>query len=92
MVTLKTNKGTTHRANYILSSNMNPDGVVISLDGDERKISKIAADFEGCAEIRAVNDNKPRVTELYDGYTELDGAQRLDSGSVRLTLSKPRKP
>ena len=89
MVTLKTSKGKTYRANYILSSNVNPDGVVISLEGDERKISEIAADFEGCAEMRAVDDARPGVTELYDGYTELDSAQRLGSGSVRLTLSKP---
>lgn len=89
MVTLKTNKGTTHRVNYILSSNMSPDGLVISLEDDERKISEIAADFEGCAEMRAVDDNRPGVTELYDGYTALDSVQRLGSGSVRLTLSKP---
>ncbi len=89
MVTLKTNKGTTHRANYILNPGRNPDGLVVSLEGDERKISEIAADFEGCAEMRAVDDARPGVTELYDGYTELDSVQRLDSGSVRLTLSKP---
>ena len=89
MVTLKTEKGTTHRVNYILNSGKNPDGLVISLEGDERKLSEIAADFEGCAEMRAVDDARPGVTELYDGYTELDSAQRLDSGSVRLTLKKP---
>lgn len=57
---------------------------------DDRKLSKIAAAFEGVETIRKTNTNLPGVSETYEGYTELiDIRRNQNDGSVRMTLKRP---
>lgn len=57
---------------------------------DDRKLSKIAAAFEGAETIRKTNANMPGVSETYEGYTELIDIRRNQTdGSVRMTLKRP---
>lgn len=57
---------------------------------DERRLSAIAADFEGREEIVRTDNLREGIETVYSGYTELTAIQRnAQSGSVRITLSKP---
>lgn len=63
------------------------DRILIVLE-DHRKLSAIAAEFEGCKSIKTTDTNRLGETRLYDGYTELADIRRAD-GTVRVTLEKP---
>lgn len=56
---------------------------------DNRKFSKIAADFEDVETITMTNSKKPNKKEVYEGFTHLAGIQENKAaGTVRITLEK----
>ena len=55
---------------------------------DNRRMSEIAADFEGNSRIEKTDETKPGVTEIYEGFTELAAIQRNKNGSVLVKLAK----
>lgn len=83
-----TANGKTFDVNYTLPQGKGT-GLAISLSSDE-PLSAIAAAFEGCQSMKATHDDKPGVTELYDGYTTLTGISRLESGAVRVVLARDK--
>lgn len=57
---------------------------------DERPLSAIAAEFEGCSVLTKQNKSRPNVKEVYEGYTRLVSIQRYAPGDmVRITLARP---
>lgn len=88
MIKLTTDKGKTLDVNYVLNPRGDQESLIISL-ADDRAISVIAAELEGCASIKCVDENSPRRTDLYDGFTKLKSIQELSTGSVRVVLAQP---
>ena len=57
---------------------------------DDRKLSEIAADLEGCDTIKKLDDQPSGKSELYEGFTVLMAITRnKDTGAVQATLAKP---
>lgn len=57
---------------------------------DNRKFSKIAADFEDVETITMTDSKKPNKKEVYEGFTHLSGIQENKAaGTIRLTLRRP---
>ena len=74
---------------FISSTSYASNQITIELD-DNRLLSQIAADFEGCETIKRTDTIRPEITTTYSGYTELIDIRRSQAnGSVRLTLRKP---
>lgn len=56
---------------------------------DERPLSQIAAEYEGCAVLTRHSERQPNVKEVFEGYTELVSIQRSAPGDmVRIVLAK----
>lgn len=84
------NSGKTFDVNWIGASSRYGDKMMIELN-DDRKISQIAADFEGVETITKTDKAKPNVKEVYEGYTLLASISRENAdGVIRLTLEKGR--
>lgn len=88
MTTLETGKGRVLEIEYVTAMSRERDRILIGMR-DERLLSEIADDLEGCGELKKKDSSRPGVTELYDGYTELTDIRRMGDGMVRITLRKP---
>ncbi|MBQ8617663.1 MAG: hypothetical protein IJ418_09125 [Clostridia bacterium] len=56
---------------------------------DDRPLSEIAADFEGCEKIEKVDDGRAGVTEMYEGFTQLTGIRKnAQTGAIHITLAR----
>ena len=53
---------------------------------DARKISEIAADWEGCE--RITRESAEVGNAIYEGYTEIRIISRQRNGAVQITLKK----
>ena len=85
---IETSKGKTLEITGMMALLRATGSVMIELD-DERALSEIAADLEGCETIKKTDEAKAGVTEVYEGYTQLIEIRRNQTtGSVRVTLTK----
>lgn len=56
---------------------------------DERPLSQVAAEYEGCAVLTKRSERQPNVKEVFEGYTQLVSIQRSAPGEmVRIVLAK----
>ena len=81
---ITTSKGKTLDVNWAFGPTDESGSLMIELP-DNRLLSEIAADFEGKNKI---DETKPGVTEVYEGFTELAAIQRNKNGSVFVKLVK----
>lgn len=89
---IRTSKGGTFKASWIWGPMRESGQLMIELAND-RKISEVAEDFEGCSEIRARrSDEKNAPWTLYEEYTRLISVTPgTKSGYVHLTLAREAK-
>lgn len=84
---ITTSKGKTLDANWAFGPTSGSGSLMIEIP-DNRRMSEIAADFEGNSRIEKTDETKPGVTEIYEGFTELAAIQRNKNGSVLVKLAK----
>ena len=84
-MTIETSKGKTIEANWAWAP-VNEDGDLMLEYVDNRKISEIASDWEGCTRIH--RESKTEGNADYEGYTELRIISRKKNGTVQITLRK----
>nr|DAK69571.1 MAG TPA: hypothetical protein [Caudoviricetes sp.] len=84
---ITTSKGKTLDANWAFGPTSESGSLMIEIP-DNRRLSEIAADFEGNSRIEKTDETKPGVTEIYEGFTELAVIQRNKNGSVLVKLAK----
>lgn len=84
---ITTSKGKTLDANWAFGPTSESGSLMIEIP-DNRRLSEIAADFEGNSRIEKTDKTKPGVTEVYEGFTELSAIQRNKNGSVLVKLAK----
>lgn len=81
--------GVEREIEFITAPAMESGKVMIELY-DDRALSQIAADFEGCEKIVRKDNIRADIETVYTGFTRLTAIQRnAVSGSVRITLAKP---
>lgn len=85
---ITTNKGKTLDVNWAFGPTSESGSLMIEIP-DNRRLSEIAADFEGNSRIEKTDKMKPGVTEIYEGFTELAAIQRNKNGSALVKLEKP---
>ena len=86
---LITPSGLTRNLEWMYSPSQYQDQVILQFR-DERPLSRIAPDFEGCESLRRESSNEGNLDYL--GYTELIALLRPDPSHpdlVQLTLAKP---
>lgn len=87
---IETSKGKTFEGVWAYGPMRGSNELMIELR-DDRLLSQVAADFEGCETIRVDNGRRSPVM-LYEGYTHLSAVDPgEDDGSYRLTLKKPKE-
>ena len=84
-MTLTTSKGKAFSAHWAWAP-VNDEGDLMIEYDDARKISEIAADWEGCA--RITRESAEEGNAVYEGYTEIRIVSRQKNGTVRITLKK----
>lgn len=84
-MTLETSKGKTVVARWAWAP-ANADGDLMIEYDDARKISEIAADWEGCALI--TRESAEEGNAIYKGYTEIRIMSRQRNGAIQITLKK----
>ena len=84
-MTLTTSKGKSFPAHWAWAP-VNDEGDLMIEYDDARKISEIAADWEGCA--RITRESAEEGDAVYEGYTEIRIMSRQKNGTVRITLKK----
>lgn len=84
-MTLTTSKGRTFDVSWAWAPE-NADGDLMIEYSDNRKISDIAEDWEGCSHIH--RESETEGNKDYEGYTVLRIIARQRSGSVQITLQK----
>ena len=82
---LTTSKGKTVDASWAWAP-ANADGDLMIEYSDARKISEIAEDWEGCANIHRESEAEGNAD--YDGYTDIRIIARQRNGAVQITLRK----
>ena len=82
---LETSKGKTVDARWAWAP-ANADGDLMIEYDDARKISEIAADWEGCA--RITRESAEEGNAIYEGYTEILIMSRQKNGAIQITLKK----
>lgn len=82
---LTTSKGKTVEAIWAWAP-ANADGDLMIEYSDNRKISEIAEDWEGCEHIHRESDTEGNAD--YDGYTEIRMISKQRSGAVQITMRK----
>lgn len=87
---ITTSRGKTHPINWMMVLASKKNQLVIDLT-DERKLSEIAADFEGCETIKRTDDATGGAAyEMFEGFSRLVAMRRSDTDeSVRITLARP---
>lgn len=81
--------GVEREIEFITAPSMESGKVMIELY-DDRALSQIAADFEGCDKIVRKDNIRTDIETVYTGFTNLTSIQRnAVSGSVRIALAKP---
>lgn len=79
----------TERTEYAVRFISNPGGATVTIHMDDtRKISAIAAEFEGIEHFTAVSSARPERVLEYDGYSTLDAVERYPDGSVMIRLAR----
>lgn len=87
--TLNLGDGVEREIEFINAPTMESGKVMIEMY-DDRALSQIAADFEGCEKIVRKDNIRADVETVYTGFTRLTMIQRnAVSGTVRITLAKP---
>ena len=84
-MTLETSKGKTVEARWAWAP-ANADGDLMIEYDDARKISEIAADWEGCE--RIARESAEEGNAIYEGYTEIRIMSRQRNGAIQITLKK----
>lgn len=84
-MTLETSKGKTVEALWAWAP-ANADGDLMIEYDDTRKISEIAADWEGCE--RITRESVEEGNAIYEGYTEIRIMSRQRNGAIQITLKK----
>lgn len=86
---ITTSKGKTHEIDWIFENKTNGNSLVMQLR-DDRSMSEIVSDFDGCENIHQDIGNGLD----FEGYTEISTINRSaysQSNIVYLTLYKPEK-
>lgn len=88
-MTVTTSKGKTLCINWMWGPVRTTGAVMLEVK-DERPLSAIAADFEGCETFKKMDDSKgTAIYEMYEGYTVLSAISRNKrTGGVQITLEK----
>lgn len=86
-MTIETSKGKTYAVKWIFALSHNANQILIEY-ADDRPLAEIAAEFDGLETITKTDTSRPGVKEVYEGFTQLAGVQRMAAGSVRVTLEK----
>ena len=82
---IETSKGKSLEIRMITA--MNGGENVMLVIADDRPMSEIAADLEGCNTLTKTDANKQNVKEVYEGYTRIVSMQREKySGMMRVIL------
>lgn len=84
-MTLTTSKGKTFDVSWAWAPAGEDGGLMLEYE-DGRKLSEIAADWEGCSRIHRESEEEGNAD--YDGYTVLRLVSRQKSGAVQITLNK----
>lgn len=84
MTTIKTER-TEYAVRFI--SSHGGEAITIHMD-DVRKVSAIAAEFEGIEHFTAVSSVRPDRVFEYDGYSVLKAVERYKDGSVMIRLAR----
>ena len=84
-MTLTTSKGKSFPAHWAWAP-ANADGDLMIEYDDARKISEIAAEWEGCALI--TRESAEEGNAIYEGYTEIRIMSRQKNGAIQITLKK----
>ena len=84
-MTLETSKGKTVEARWAWAP-ANADGDLMIEYDDARKISEIAADWEGCE--RITRESAEEGNAIYEGYTEIRIMSRQKNDAIQITLKK----
>lgn len=80
--------GVSREVAFITSVGNAGNQVMIEIE-DERPLSKVAADFEGCETIVKTDNLREGVKQTYEGYTEITSIQRnAQTGTVRVMLKR----
>ena len=82
---LDTSKGKTVDARWAWAP-ANADGDLMIEYDDARKISEIAADWEGCE--RITRESAEEGNAIYEGYTDIRIMSRQRNGAIQITLKK----
>ena len=84
-MTVTTSKGKTFEVDWMWGPVGYARELMLQLR-DERPLSEIAADFEGCGSFLRDSDLEGRVE--WRGYTDLKAVIRLTGGAAQVTLTK----
>lgn len=84
-MTLETSKGKTVEALWAWAP-ANADSDLMIEYEDARKISEIAADWEGCE--RITRESAEEGNAIYEGYSEIRIISRQRNGAIQITLKK----
>lgn len=84
-MTITTSRGKTFPAEWAWGP-VGPQEQLMLQIRDERPLSEIAADFEGCDRIHRQSDLEGDLD--FEGYTALRAIQRTPEGAVRLTIER----
>ena len=82
---LDTSKGKTVDARWAWAP-ANADGDLMIEYDDARKISEIAADWEGCE--RITRESAEEGNAVYEGFTEIRIMSRQRNGAIQITMKK----
>ena len=83
-MTVTTSRGKTFPVNWMWGP-VPPEGSLMLEVRDERPLSEIAADFEGCDRFHRESQDEGDMD--FDGYAALTAIARV-AGAVRVTLGK----
>lgn len=84
---ITTSKGKTLDVNWIFGPTKAGGNVMIEIT-DNRPISEVAADFEGCDSIK--EEVESGTYKMYEGYTDLkEVSRKRNDGKVIVSLYKP---
>ena len=84
-MTLTTSKGKSFPVRWAWAPANDEGDLMIEYD-DDRKISEIAADWEGCE--RITRESAEEGNAVYEGYTEIRIMSRQRNGAIQITLKK----